>query len=164
MKLLDSPRARHNGTALLLTAALFLTAASAHVFGALRLPAVISDHAVLRASKPVAIWGWASPGEAIHGTFLANSGATTAFDANAGSDGRWSGQLPALPSGAAGRMEVKTDRGEVLRIEDLLVGEVWLCSGQSNMSYILNTTTRGRLEDTPPEMLAEFMRRARCGR
>ena len=160
MKLLDSARARHNGTALHLTAALFLTAASAHVFGALRLPAVISDHAVLRASKPVAIWGWASPGEAIHGTFLANSGATTAFDANAGSDGRWSGQLPALPSGAAGRMEVKTDRGEVLRIEDLLVGEVWLCSGQSNMSYILNTTTRGRLEDTPPEMLAEATRKA----
>ena len=74
----------------------------------IRLPAIVSDHAMLQAGKPVAIWGWAKPGASITVSFDAQSGPPSgaSFVATAGADGKWSGQLPVLATGAMGRLLV----------------------------------------------------------
>ena len=71
-----------------LLAILLITPCSAA--GSLRLPAIISDHAVLQAGKPIAIWGWADAQAKVTVTFNANDGKTRQFVATAGDGGRWS--------------------------------------------------------------------------
>ena len=119
---------------------------------ALRLPAVISDHAMLQAGKPDAIWGWADAGDTVTVTFRATDGKTEEIHATAGPDGRWAGQLPALAAGTAGQLLVHTVKGEGITLDDILVGEVWLCGGQSNMSYLLFSHSRNKNESTTPQI------------
>ena len=69
---------------------------------AVRLPAILSDQMVLQAGQPVAIWGWASPEEAVTVTFLGQSQAT-----RAGAGGRWSVTLSPLPAGEGGPLVVR---------------------------------------------------------
>ena len=122
--------------------------------GALRLPAVISDHAIIQAGKPVVVWGWATPGEEVLVSFAAANGKTEHITAATAVDGRWSGQLPPVPDGTAGNLEVRTKTEGPIKVADVLAGEVWLCSGQSNMSYLLTTHSRTPNETTSPEILA----------
>lgn len=95
-----------------------------------RLPALFSDHAVLQAGKPVNVWGWASPGEAVHVEI-----AGTSADTKAGEDGKWAVRLAPLAAGGPHALAVRGNN--TLRINDVLIGEVWLCSGQSNMAMQL---------------------------
>jgi sialate O-acetylesterase len=132
----------------------FLALAAAAAPGALRLPAVVSDHAVLQAGTPDAIWGWAEKGEDVSVTFTTGDGKTQNFHAMTAENGRWSGTLPALAAGTAGQLEVRTDKGESKKVDDVLVGEVWLCGGQSNMSYLVQSTSRAPNESTTPQLLA----------
>ena len=136
-----------------MTLLLVLFSHSAH--GALRLPAVISDHAMIQAGKPVAVWGWAAPGDDVSVSFAPTNGKTEHITATAAADGRWSGQLPPVSDGIAGEMEVRTKTEGPIKVADVLAGEVWLCSGQSNMSYLLTTRARTPNETTSPEILAE---------
>lgn len=102
----------------------------------LRLPAIISDHAMLQEGKPVAIWGWASPTAQVKVTFVGSGAEDSAhFEATADASGKWSGHLPALSSGATGEIQVTSDKDGEESVHDVLVGEVWLGSGQSNMVY-----------------------------
>lgn len=133
---------------------LALLTSAGYLPAALRMPAVISDHAILQASKPDVIWGWSDPGDTVTVTFNAKDGNTENFQATAAADGRWSGTLPVLPSGAAGRIEIHSRNGETRKIEDVIVGEVWLCGGQSNMSYLVNSPSSNRNESTTPELLS----------
>ena len=96
---------------------------------ALRLPSVLSDHMVLQGNmEEVPIWGWAEPGEKLVVSFAGHRIETTTR-----SDGTWRVNLPRLVPQAAG--EDLTITGTEQRvIRDVLVGEVWLCSGQSNMA------------------------------
>jgi sialate O-acetylesterase len=95
--------------------------------GELSLPRVFGDHMVLQAQQPVPIWGWATPGQAVTVSFAGQE-----KRAIADSSGRWSVQLDALAVSAK-PAELKVS-GEAQRVfTDVLVGEVWLCSGQSNM-------------------------------
>jgi len=126
---------------------------SAH--GALRLPAVISDHAMIQAGKPVAVWGWAAPGEEVSIVFDAKNGPTERITAVTGADGRWNAQLRPKPDGTAGDLVVATKTESPIKVTDVLAGEVWLCSGQSNMSYLLTTHGSKPNESTGPEILAE---------
>jgi sialate O-acetylesterase len=90
-------------------------------------PPVFSDHMVLQREKPVAIWGTADAGEAVSVSFADQVVTTTAAD-----DGRWAVALAPLSASADPR--TLTIRGRnTLTYSDVLVGEVWLCSGQSNM-------------------------------
>ncbi|PTX99084.1 sialate O-acetylesterase [Opitutus sp. ER46] len=92
-----------------------------------RCAAVFGDHMVLQRDRPVAIWGEAAPAEAVTVEFAGQTRATTA---DAG--GHWRVQLPAMPASAEPR--TLTLRGtNTMTLTDVLVGEVWLCSGQSNM-------------------------------
>ena len=135
---------------------LFLTGLVAHAAEAasLRLPAVISDHAMIQAGKPATIWGWAAPGDVVSIRFVEAGGKTQSITAQTNPDGRWSAELSAIPDGTAGELEVSTKTEGPLKVADILAGEVWLCSGQSNMSYLLTTHSRNENESTGPEILA----------
>ena len=82
--------------------------------------------------------------------------------AKAGSDGRWSGQLPPVPDGTVGENARGADeeREGPIKVSDILAGEVWLCGGQSNMSYLLTTKGRNANETTGPEILEEAQKKA----
>ena len=93
------------------------------------LPLLFSDGAVLQRDQPMRIWGTADAGASVQVDFNGN-----AVDVVAGSDGRWSATLPA--HGAGGPYELKVRSGETARVvRDVLVGDVWLASGQSNMEW-----------------------------
>jgi len=95
-----------------------------------RTPAVFGDHMVLQRERPLRLWGWADPGEEVQ-VQLAERTASTRAD----EQGRWLVVLEPMPAGGPITLEV---RGEnTLRFEDVLVGEVWLASGQSNMEFPL---------------------------
>lgn len=97
--------------------------------GAVKLPALISDHMVLQAGMPVRIWGTADPGESVRLGILGQSVST-----KAGENGKWEAWL--RPLTAAGPLEMTVND---VTIHDVLVGEVWLGSGQSNMEFALQT-------------------------
>jgi sialate O-acetylesterase len=103
---------------LLLTAALRADVRCALVFG---------DHMVLQRERPVLIWGEAAPGEAVTVEFAGQHKSATAMAA-----GQWRVELDPLPASAEPRTLTVRGRNTVT-FADVLVGEVWLCSGQSNM-------------------------------
>jgi sialate O-acetylesterase len=92
-----------------------------------RLPGIIQSHMVLQRDVSVPIWGWAEPEEEVT---VAIAG--QAKNAAAGPDGRWIVRLDPLAAGGPHTMTVSGTN--TIALEDILVGEVWLCSGQSNMA------------------------------
>ncbi len=94
---------------------------------AVKLPAIISDHMVLQQDAPLPIWGWADAGEEVI-VAVAGTTATTRADAA----GKWSVKLGQLMTGGPHTLTVKGTNE--LTVNDVLVGEVWLGSGQSNMA------------------------------
>ena len=101
------------------------------VWAGLTLPAVLSDHMVLQRDRPAPIWGTADPGAEITVTF-ADQTKTTRADGS----GNWALKLDSMPASTQSRrMSIRTDSApeQVREIDDILVGEVWVGSGQSNM-------------------------------
>lgn len=93
-----------------------------------RLPKILGSHMVLQQQMPIKIWGWAEPGEKID-VVLAGQTRSTQADAN----GRWMVVFEPLPAGGPHRLVVEgTNR---IELTDILVGEVWVGSGQSNMQW-----------------------------
>lgn len=97
-----------------------------------RLPSVIGNHMVLQRHLPVPIWGWADDGEEVTVT-LGGSRVST----QAGPDGKWMVKLPVMPAGGPHTLIVKGRN--TIELTDVLVGEVWVCSGQSNMEMGINS-------------------------
>ncbi|MFI4862535.1 MAG: sialate O-acetylesterase [Phycisphaerales bacterium JB063] len=104
------------------------------------LPSVIGDHMVLQRGEPVRIWGWADAGERVRVTF---AGQTQQADADA--EGNWSVMFDAMDASAQGRALVieATNRIEV---GDVVVGEVWVASGQSNMEWNVQNSANAQEE------------------
>lgn len=117
---------RHCAAGLILLSC-FVTSAIADV----TLPCVFSDHMVLQRDEPVAIWGWADEDEEIT-VSVAGESASTATNA----DGRWMLKIGPLTTGGPHTMTVQGTN--TVTLEDVLVGEVWLCSGQSNMAMTVS--------------------------
>ncbi len=92
------------------------------------LPAIISDHMVLQAGMKIPIWGWAEPNEAITVSIAGQTRTTTADEQN-----KWMVTFDTLRPGTAATLTVKGKNTIV--VNDVLIGEVWLCSGQSNMVW-----------------------------
>jgi sialate O-acetylesterase len=107
-----------------------------------KLSAVFGDHMVLQQDRKVPVWGTAAPSERVVVTLGTSSGQATADSA-----GKWQVNLPAAPTGAAPTTLTVAGKNTV-KFEDVLVGDVWLCSGQSNMEYALGGSHTGR-EDQP---------------
>ena len=101
---------------------------SSPLWAELKLPAVLSSHMVLQRGEAVPIWGWDSPG-----TVVSVRLGDLRSVATAGADGKWTAYLPAMKAG--GPHTVTISGSSVATLEDVLVGEVWLCSGQSNMEW-----------------------------
>ena len=99
-------------------------------FAKLNLPMVFSDGMVLQRDQDVAVWGWTDPGKSVTVSF-----ADQKQTVKAGADGKFTAMLKDLKASKEPRiLSVVNDAGEKKEIQGVLVGEVWLCSGQSNMS------------------------------
>jgi sialate O-acetylesterase len=101
---------------------------------------LFTDHMVLQREKPVAVWGTADAGEKVIVTFAGQTKETVASDA-----GKWSVTLDALKMSKDGATLTITGKNTVT-LSDVLVGEVWLCSGQSNMEWRLAIARDGEKE------------------
>ena len=107
-----------------------------------KLPRLISDGMVIQRNIQLNIWGWASPNEKITIRFKDQS-----YQSSADEKGDWSVPLPAQKAGGPYQMTIHA--GNEILIKDILIGDVWLCSGQSNMELMME-----RLKYKYPEEIA----------
>ena len=105
-----------------------MIAVSAAFAGALKLAAPFTDGMVLQRGVEAPVWGWAESGADVSVSFAGGE-----VMAKAGADGKWMARLPKMDASCEGRVLTVTAGAEKLSVKDVLVGEVWLCSGQSNM-------------------------------
>lgn len=103
----------------------------------IRLPAIISDHMVLQQQSMITLWGWASPGESVT---VKPSWSVGQASVQADAQGNWSVKLP---TGKAGGPYTLSFKGaNTLTVNDVMLGEVWIASGQSNMEFPFGPTGR----------------------
>lgn len=115
---------------ILLFAALLLPALlSADV----RLPALLTDHAVLQRDQPIHVWGWASAGEKVSVSFRKQR-----IETEGDASGKFSVYLQPEQAGGPDRLEIRGKNR--IRLDDVMVGEVWVASGQSNMAWIVKNS------------------------
>lgn len=114
-----------------------------------RLPHVISDHAVLQRGAPIHLWGWATPGAHLKAHFHDQT-----VSADVDSIGTWSLWLAPESAGGPYTLSITGDGAET-KVDDLLVGDVWFASGQSNMEIPLNGYAgSATIKDAPREIAA----------
>jgi len=104
---------------------------SVNAFAELKLPSILADNMILQQNKQNPIWGWATPGQAVKIKFREKE-----YRTNAGANGEWKIMLNAAKGGEKGTMVISAGN-EIIVLRDILFGEVWLCSGQSNMEYTM---------------------------
>lgn len=112
---------------------LLLWCAAIPAMADIKLPAIFSNGAVLQRDQPVNVWGWAAAGKSVKVSF-----GNQQTETKAAADGTWSLSLKAMAASAEGRpMKVQEVGGNEVTVQDVLVGEVWLASGQSNMEWAI---------------------------
>jgi sialate O-acetylesterase len=97
----------------------------------IRLPKIFSDHAIIQRDQELTVWGWADPGESVAVAFGAEKSQTVADEA-----GRWAVKLAPQPVSASPLRMIVEGKNRI-EFRDILLGDVWLCSGQSNMEFPL---------------------------
>lgn len=103
-------------------------------FSQVRLPAIVSDGMILQRDTPLKIWGRASPGEKVTIQFDKKK-----YNTKTGADGKWQVRLPAMPAdGVTHTVTVTVTGKNTITINNVLLGDVWFCSGQSNMVHQMN--------------------------
>jgi sialate O-acetylesterase len=107
-----------------------------------RLPQLIADKMVLQRDIPLKIWGWAAPSEKIELKFAGRS-----YKTRAGGDSSWEVSLPPMKAGGPYTLDIRASNHVV--VNDILVGDVWFCSGQSNMVIPME-----RVKEKYPEDIA----------
>ena len=119
----------------------------------LRVANLFGDHMVLQREKPIRIWGWGAPGEEIRVGFAMGTTSERKGTVQATPDGQWEVTLEALPSAnfVGSDLVVESDGG-VHRFVDVLVGDVWVCGGQSNMEWTLRSSRDADLEVESADM------------
>ena len=116
---------------------LILQSLPAPLHADVRLPSLIGDHMVVQRGKPIRLWGWADAGEQVTASFGDASATATADTA-----GQWQLSLPARAASTVPQALTITATNTIV-VKDVLVGEVWLCSGQSNMEWPMTKTSHG---------------------
>lgn len=116
--------------------------ACANLFAQVKLPRLISDSMVLQRDTKIKIWGWASAGEKITVHFN-----NKIYNTNTSQDGKWFVTLAPMHSG--GPYDMQIDASNHISIKNILMGDVWVCSGQSNMELPMQ-----RLADKYPDVIA----------
>ncbi|MFN0054337.1 MAG: sialate O-acetylesterase [Planctomycetales bacterium] len=105
-----------------------------------KLPSIIGSNMVLQRDRPLPIWGWADPGEEVTVT-LGDAKASAKADAQ----GNWQVKLPARKASAT-PIEMTIAGKDTVKLTGIVVGEVWLCSGQSNMEWSVAQSTNAQQE------------------
>lgn len=105
----------------------------------IHLPRLVGDNMVLQRDQPIRLWGWADKGEKIRIRFQGGS-----YSAQAGPNGKWQLTLPALPAGGPYEMTLQGKNQLVLR--NILIGDVWICGGQSNMEWVMQNVKNAEWE------------------
>ncbi|MAY74291.1 MAG: 9-O-acetylesterase [Phycisphaerae bacterium] len=118
-------------------AATFLTLAAGLAHADLSLNGLFGDHMVLQREQPIVVWGQADPGQTVTVTLPGRIGID-----QADKDGRWEVRLDAMETGGPHRLAASTSDDSVT-LDDVLIGDVWVASGQSNMFWRLEQTDRG---------------------
>jgi sialate O-acetylesterase len=116
-----------------------LTAASS-LLAEVKLPAIIGNHMVLQQKMANPIWGWDNPGAKINVTFAGQT-----YSATAGNDGKWMVKLAPAPANSTPQVLYIAGSSRI-EVEDVLIGEVWMCSGQSNMGFALSSDWNAEVE------------------
>lgn len=106
-----------------------LLALHSAAFAQIKLARLFSDHVVLQRQKAIPVWGWASPNETVK-VSLANQTQSAQADAS----GKWLVKFSPMEAGGPHQLTASAQSGNV-SVKDILIGEVWLCSGQSNMEW-----------------------------
>ena len=119
----------------------FVFTMSAMVCAKVQLPPVIGNGMVLQRELPVPVWGWAEPGELVKVVF---SGQERSVKAN--NDGKWSVEFGPLKASTKPMVMTITCGDDIQILENILVGEVWLCSGQSNMEWGVGNSMNAKEE------------------
>ena len=118
------------------------TALAGNTYAEVVLPKILGNNMVLQRNKLVPVWGTASAGEAVTVKF---SGQTKKVIADVA--GNWQIMLDPMPASAMPQI-LEIDGTNTIKLDNILVGEVWLCSGQSNMSYEMRKNSKVRRPDT----------------
>jgi len=123
-----------NNSGIARTVLAVMVALTSAVFAEVKLPNVIGSNMVLQQGKPINLWGWADAGEKVTAGFAgARASCTT------GADGKWAMQLPSQKANSEAQILTVSGTNKIT-LENILVGEVWLCSGQSNMQFAMRKT------------------------
>ena len=117
---------------------LFITLFSS-AFAKVSLPKFFSDHMVLQRDATITVYGWAEAGKTVKVSFN-----TKNVEAKANSNGEWSVDFPAEKAG--GPFEMKVSEENTITFKDIYIGDVWFCSGQSNMGWKLEDALNGKDE------------------
>ncbi|MNJ93092.1 Glycosyl hydrolases family 2, sugar binding domain [compost metagenome] len=104
-----------------------LLAFSADVFAKVKLPQIFGSNMVLQRDKPITLWGWADVGEKVTVNFKGSD-----YKAETNAQGKWQVEMKAGPAGGPYTLKIND-----LNLENILLGDVFLCSGQSNMAFML---------------------------
>jgi sialate O-acetylesterase len=127
-------------TLLIVVSVLLLTSAGA-ALADVKLPAVIGDNMVLQQGGKVSIWGWAEPGEEV---MAGVSWHTMRWGVTADKDGKWAFKMNAPKVG--GPYEMTLNGKNEITIKNIMAGEVWVCSGQSNMQWSVQASANAKEE------------------
>ena len=125
---------------ILATVTMAIIVAAASVQADVKLSRLFADHMVIQQDQPIRLFGWADPGEKVIAELAGKSGSATA-----GTDGYFRLELPAMK--ADGKSHTLTIKGKnKFTLKDVLLGEVWICSGQSNMEWTVGGTLNAKEE------------------
>src|ERR1700744_369164 len=111
---------------------LFLSITASNAFSAIKLPGLVADNMVLQRNVKVVIWGWADPGEKVQVIFKGKS-----YTSQAEPNSKWQVKLNASEAGGPYEMDINGNTDHI-HIRNILMGDVWLCGGQSNMVLDFN--------------------------
>src|SRR5580700_7685140 len=111
-------------------------------FSQIKLPRLVSDSMILQRDKKIKIWGWATTGEKIAINFNDKK-----YNTIADGSGRWAITLHSMKAGGPYTMEIVASNH--ITLKNILIGDVWVCSGQSNMELPME-----RLKDKYPDVIA----------
>lgn len=116
---------------------------------AIRLAELFSDNAILQRGKPIHVWGTAAPGEKVEVTFADQRQAAVAD-----SEGRWRATFAPLPASGTPRTLTAKAGNSTATANNILIGEVWLLSGQSNMAFLMTSVLRAKNRSDPAVVAA----------
>lgn len=123
---------------------LMLSLSAIAASAAVRLPAIIGSHMVLQQKSKVKIWGWSSPAEKVT---VQVGWDTTSYSVTASRGARWVAEINTPAAGGPYTIKIKASNEIVL--EDVLIGEVWVCGGQSNMEWSADQGLKQSKEESP---------------